>query len=112
MKRGYDVGGKYSQDPIGSDQPRGKDTSRRKHRNDPGWTPTELHQRNALMRQFMKNPEGEQVGEAYKASPAWCRGCDGRRLAMSDGLCGSCCRSRSDNPVQAALDAYSSPGAL
>ncbi len=66
-KRGYEVGGKFSQDPIGSERSRGKSRSQRKHRNDPGWTPTELHVKNQLMRQFMKNPEGPGgASETYK----------------------------------------------
>lgn len=67
-KRGYELGGKYCQDPIGSDKPRGKASSQRKHRNDgPSWTPTELHRRNELMRQFMRNPEGPGgASSAYK----------------------------------------------
>lgn len=65
MKRGYDVGGRYSQDPIGSDAPRGKDTSRRKHRNDPGFTPTELHQKAQLMRQFCKGDGEKGASAAY-----------------------------------------------
>ena len=59
MASGYEYGGRYSQDPIGSQKSRGKSRSQRKHRNDgPSWTPTEQHRRNELMRQFMRNPEG------------------------------------------------------
>lgn len=70
-RKGYDVGGRYSQDPIGSEKPRGKATGRRLHRNDPGWTPTELHRKNELMRQFMRNPEGPGGNtNAFKANYA------------------------------------------
>ena len=88
--KGYGVGDRFSQDPIGSHEPRGKDTSQRKHRNDPGWTPTEEHQRNQLLRQFMKNPEGsahQDVG-AYKAASCWCE-C-GRGLKNESGSCAKC----------------------
>lgn len=92
MKRGYDVGGRYSQDPVGSDESRGKNRERRKHKLDgPTLTPTEAHIKNSLMRQFMRNPEGEPVGEAYKSASCWCAGpCGGRRLAITEGLCDSC----------------------
>lgn len=92
--KGRDLGGKYRDDPIGSEEPRGKSLERRKHRNDGNTlTPTEQHIKNSCMRQFMKNPEGTESAntKSYKASPAWCRGCDGRRLATSDdGFCMSC----------------------
>lgn len=93
-KKGYGIGERHSQDPIGSDAPRGKDTSKRKHRNDPGWTPTEEKLRNQAMRQFMRNPEGSANRDesAYKASTVWCRGCDGKRMisVVSLSLCDSC----------------------
>lgn len=58
-RRGYEQGGRYSADPIGSDKPRGKATGQRKAgRDGPNWTPTELHRRNQLMRQFMRTGEG------------------------------------------------------
>jgi len=62
--------GRVNGDPIGSEKPRGKDSSRRKARNDPGFTPTEQRQKNELMRQFMKNPEGGGIGnsEAFRAN--------------------------------------------
>jgi len=90
--RDYEIGGKHSSDPINSHVPRGKDTSKRKHRNDPGWTPTEEKIRNQLMRQFMKNPEGSAHADtdAYKNSPVWCVGCNGRRMAVMGGLCEAC----------------------
>lgn len=72
VKKGYEAGGKYSQDPIGSDKPRGKATGRRKHRNDgPNWTPTEQHRRNELMRQFMRTGEGGGgTSSAYRSNYA------------------------------------------
>ncbi len=74
MKRGYEMGGKFSSDPIGSDAPRGKNRERRKHRNDGNTlTPTENHIKQNLMRQFMKNPEGGGIGnsESYRNSECW-----------------------------------------
>ena len=95
MKRGHEIGGKYREDPIGSDVPRGKSTERRKHRNDgPSWTPTESRIKNQLMRQFMRNPEGtaHASSEAYRASPAWCPYCEGRRLRAAHLVsCEQCC---------------------
>lgn len=71
--KGYDVGGKYREDPVGSHVPRGKARSQRKASRDPGFTPTEQHRKNALMRQFMVNPEGGGTGntEAYRAASCW-----------------------------------------
>ena len=79
-------------DPIGSEAPRGKDCSEQRGRYDPGWTGTELRMRNSLLRQFMKNPEGEPPSEAYKNASCWCPGCDGKRLVADTerGLCSSC----------------------
>jgi len=90
--RGYGIGERFSADPIGSHEPRGKDTSQRKHRNDPGWTPTESKLREQSLRQFMKNPSGSANRDEtlYKSASCWCTGCDGRRLAVKDGLCGGC----------------------
>lgn len=93
MKRGYGVGEKYAADPIGSNESRGKNRERRKHKLDgPTLTPTESHIKNNLMRQFMRNPEGsaDRDDSAYKSSSAWCRGCDGKRLAVSNGYCDQC----------------------
>lgn len=59
MSRGHEIGGKYREDPVGSEAPRGKNREQRKHRNDgPSWTPTEQHIKNNLMRQFMRTGEG------------------------------------------------------
>lgn len=86
MKVGWQNG-----DPQGSEKARGKDRSERRGRFDPGLTPTEQHIKNNLMRQFMRNPEGEPPSEAYKNAPCWCRGCDGKRLASTKvGLCDGC----------------------
>jgi hypothetical protein len=65
--------GRLDGDPQGSEKPRGKDRSERRGRFDPGWTPTETHIRNGLMKQFCKNPEGSPNSEAYRNSEIWCR---------------------------------------
>lgn len=92
MRKGWDVGGRFREDPINSHEPRGKNREERRHRNDPGLTPTETHIKQNLMRQFMKNPEGGGTGNsgAYRASSAWCAGCGGKRLASMEGLCDGC----------------------
>ena len=64
--------GRIDGDPQGSEKPRGKDRSERRGRFDPGWTPTEQHIKNGLMRQFMRNPEGSPNTEAYRNAPCWC----------------------------------------
>lgn len=74
MTTGYEREGKYSADPIGSAAPRGKARSQRKaSRDGPTLTPTEQHRKNALMRQFMVNPEGGGIGnsDAYRAASCW-----------------------------------------
>lgn len=74
MTTGRELEGRYSEDPIGSDAPRGKARSQRKaSRDGPSLTPTEQHRKNALMRQFMTNPEGGGIGnsEAYRAASCW-----------------------------------------
>ncbi len=59
-------------DPIGSEAPRGKARFQRKSGRDPGMTPTELHQKAGLMRQFMKNPEGPGGrSDAYVNASCW-----------------------------------------
>lgn len=58
-------------DPIGSEAPRGKARFQRKSGRDPGFTPTEQHHKNQLMKQFMKNPEGTTNSEAYRAASCW-----------------------------------------
>ncbi len=84
--KGFELGGKYANDPIGSEKPRGKDTYRRKSARDPGLTPTEQRQKNELMRQFMTNPEGGGIGnsKAYRESAVWCQRCNGRRMNAPD----------------------------
>jgi hypothetical protein len=102
MRRGFDIGGKYREDPVGADVPRGKSTERRKHRNDgTSWTPTEARLKNELMRQFMHNPEGTAHADddAYKNSPAWCPHCDGRRLRDEGYDCCTSCRVRRQDEV-------------
>lgn len=97
--------GRIDGDPIGAEAPRGKSRYQRKSGRDPGLTPTEVHQKNLLMRQFMKNPEGTINSEAYKTSAVWCRGCDGRRLAVLDGLCSSCSYEKNiAKPLRKKLD--------
>lgn len=70
MTTGFEAGGRYSANPIGSEH---KSTEQRKASRDPGLTPTELHRKSNLMRQFMKNPEGGGVGnsEAYRNGSCW-----------------------------------------
>lgn len=54
-----EAGGKFREDPIHSNLPRGKNRERRKHRNDgPTLTPTEQHIKNGLMNQFRRTGEG------------------------------------------------------
>lgn len=100
MSDGHEMGGRFQEDPVGSDSPRGKNRERRKHRNDGNTlTPTEHHIKGRLMRQFMTNPEGPGGrSEAYVNSPVWCSGCNGRRMAVSDGLCGGCNEAETESP--------------
>lgn len=66
--------GRIDGDPFGSEAPRGKERHQRKSGRDPGLTPTEVHQKNNLMRQFMKNPEGLSANtEAFREAECWCR---------------------------------------
>lgn len=89
MKSGWRNG-----DPVGSDKPRGKSAYRRKSGRDPGLTPTEVHQKNILMRQFMVNPEGPGGNNsAYANSEVWCRKCSGRRMnALGLDSCVGCAK--------------------
>jgi hypothetical protein len=83
MKRGYELGGKFANDPVGSDVGRGKNRELRKSSRDGNsLTPTEQHKKNELMRQFMRTGEGGGGGnkEAYVNSPVWCD-C-GRRMKL------------------------------
>lgn len=76
IKGGWEQGGRYSSDPIGSQHTVGRSRSlgQTKSGRDPGLTRTEKHLKNGLMRQFMVNPEGGGIGnsEAYRNSPVWC----------------------------------------
>lgn len=92
-------------DPVGSGNPRGKVRSRRKHRNDAGLTPTEQHRKDVLMRQFTSGDGPKGNSPEYLNSPAWCRGCDGRRLASTEGLCGACGSKECAQAINERFDA-------
>lgn len=81
-------------DPVGSEKPRGKDTSQRKHRNDgTSWTPTERTIKDRLMKQFTHLGEGAcGQSEAFRESPLWCSKCGMRPKTGSGetGLCAKC----------------------
>lgn len=71
MTTGFEYGGRYKDDPIGSDKPRGKNREQRKHRNDGATlTPTEQHIKNNLMKQFCRM-EGSTNSEAYRNASCW-----------------------------------------
>lgn len=90
MRKGWGVGQRYAEDPIGSDAPRGKNREERRHRNDPGLTPTEQHIKNRLMNQFRRTGEGPGGNsEAYRVSPAWC-GCGRHFKAEGQWQCDRC----------------------
>lgn len=62
--RGYEIGGKYAADPIGSES-RGKNRERRKSSKDPGaLTPTESHRKAEFLQQFRRSGEGPGAGSA------------------------------------------------
>lgn len=87
MKSGYEIGGRHSQDPIGSE---GKSLSQRKHRNDgPSWTPSERYERNKLMKQFCHLEGVNGNTQAYREASCWC---DCGRHLKADGRdsCLSC----------------------
>lgn len=69
----------------------GRSVSQRKSARDGGLTPTERHKKNALMRQFMRNPEGGGTGNspAYRESALWCShpGCKRSNGTHSHGKC-------------------------
>lgn len=92
MRKGYEMGGKYRDDPIGSDKPRGKSSQRRKHRNDgPTLTPSERHKKNGLMRQFMRTGEGPGGNTPeYRAASCWCAECGRHFRAEGAEVCFSC----------------------
>ncbi len=52
--------------------PRGKDKSERRGRYDPGFTPTEKHMKDQLMRQFLSRDGQQGNSAAYMNSPVWC----------------------------------------
>ena len=81
MTSGHEREGRFSENPIGSDAPRGKARSQRKASRDGNtFTPTEQHRKNELMRQFMRTGEGSGGRSAeYVNSPVWCGSC-GRRM--------------------------------
>jgi hypothetical protein len=68
--------GRQNGDPLGSENPRGKDSSEQRGRNDPGWTGTERTIRDGLMRQFLRLDGPKGVSDEYRNSPCW--GPDGR----------------------------------
>lgn len=74
-------------DPVGSEAPRGKSCGKRMGRYDGSFTPTEQRVKDELMRQFMRNPEGEPPSAAYVNAPCWCA-C-GRLKSVGD-LCARC----------------------
>ena len=51
---------------------RGKNASERRHRNEPGFTPTELATKARLMKQFTKLEGPSGSSKAYVESPVWC----------------------------------------
>lgn len=67
-KRGWTSG-----DPVGSEKPRGKASSRQMGRYDGSFTATERRKKNELMRQFMQRAEGGGAGnsEAYRGAACW-----------------------------------------
>lgn len=74
-------------DPVGADAPRGKSCAQRKGRYDGSYTPTEQRVKDDLMRQFMRNPEGEPPGAAYVNASCWCA-C-GKLKSVGD-MCARC----------------------
>ena len=74
--KGYELGGKHANDPIGSEKPRGKDAFERRGRFDSGRTPTEKVQKARLMRQFMRTKEGDGGNSVlWRESEVWCVRC-------------------------------------
>lgn len=56
--------------PVGA---RGRSSSQRKSARDGGFTPSERRQKDKLMRQFQRMPEGQSGNStAYTESPLWC----------------------------------------
>ena len=97
--KGWEVGGKYREDPKGAHRPRGKDTSRRKHARDPGLTPSEKYLKDKLMRQFMKTGEGDGGhSAAWRDSEVWCDRCGFYFKAEDAKLCRRCLEAAVDLP--------------
>lgn len=62
MSTGYELGGRYAQDPIGA---QGRSTSQRKSAHDgPAWTPSEKRLKDRLMLQFCQGIVGTSA--AYR----------------------------------------------
>ena len=92
--KGFEVGGKYREDPVGSWESRGKETSRRKHSRDMGFTPSEVRLKNQLMRQFMKHGDGPGGNsQAWRESELWCRACHNYMRVQGSNLCTRCQKS-------------------
>jgi len=87
-----EAGDNRREDPIGSEAPRGKDRSQRKHRNDgPSWTGSEQALKNRLMNQFRRTGEGPGApSRAYREAECWCE-C-GRLRADGQPTCTRCAR--------------------
>lgn len=84
--KGFELEGKYSQNPIGSE---GKSLSQRKaYRDGRSWTPTESRKREQLLKQFCKLEGQSGNSEAYVNSPVWCPFCRGRRMNSEEGIMG------------------------
>ena len=86
MSDAWGLGGKFSQDPIGSKGE--KSLSLRKSGRDLGLTPTEQRQKAQLMRQFLKRDGQQGSTEAFRSAECWCD-C-GRGLKGDAGLCSRC----------------------
>lgn len=113
MSDGNEIGGRFKENPIGSDAPRGKNRERRKHKLDgPTLTPTERHIKNNLMRQFMRTGEGSGGrSAAYINSPVWCTDCARRMKVDGHEKCEGClyrdyCNSTSQPTVNGFLKIF------
>ncbi len=92
MKKGWNINERHAADPIGSNEPRGKDRSQRKHKLDgPTLTGSEGALRDRLMKQFCQL-EGSTNSEAYRNSSCWCAGpCGGAHLRSDNSpFCSRC----------------------
>ena len=90
IKGGWEQGGRYSSDPIGSQHTVGRSRSlgQTKSGRDPGLTPTERTHKGKLMKQFCSLESGIEDPVAYRASPCWCD-CE-RGLRGESGKCARC----------------------